>query len=293
MAKATKKFKDSVFSMYFGDPKRLIELYNSIEGTSLPMDTPIEINTLDDALFKDRINDLSFVINGEIVVLVEHQSTLNENMPVRLLLYVARVYEKILSEDKIYKSKRIPLPTPRFVVLYNGLEPSEEYVEMSLSDSFILHDETPMLELKVDFYNINYGKSPELMDKCPSLSEYSTFVYYVRQNQEKGMSLNKAITVAIDQAIQNDIMKEFLTKHGSEVRNMLFEEWKWEKYAEVQKEEGREEGRQEGRAEGWEEGRLESLKNLIRNMGFTVEQAMSALGVPENEYSKYLGLLKE
>ena len=293
MAKANKKFKDSVFSMYFGDPKRLIELYNSIEGTSLPMDTPIEINTLDDALFKDRINDLSFVINGEIVVLVEHQSTLNENMPVRLLLYVARVYEKILSEDKIYKSKRIPLPTPRFVVLYNGLEPSEEYVEMSLSDSFILHDETPMLELKVDFYNINYGKSPELMDKCPSLSEYSMFVYYVRQNQEKGMSLNKAITVAIDQAIQNDIMKEFLTKHGSEVRNMLFEEWKWEKYAEVQKEEGREEGRQEGRAEGWEEGRLESLKNLIRNMGFTVEQAMSALGVPENEYSKYLGLLKE
>lgn len=74
MPKANRKYKDSVFTMYFSNTERLIELYNSLEGTNLPKDTPIKINTLDDALFKDRINDISFVINGELVVLIEEIS---------------------------------------------------------------------------------------------------------------------------------------------------------------------------------------------------------------------------
>ena len=249
MAMANRKYKDSVFTMYFNNPERLIELYNSLEGADLPKDTPIEINTLDDALFKDRINDISFVINGELVVLIEHQSTINENMPVRMLLYVARVYEKILDKENVYKTKQIPLPTPKFVVLYNGVDPYEEYCEMSLSDAYILKDGCPALDLKVRFFNINYGKSPEIMAKCQSLSEYSTFVFYVRENQKKGMPLDEAIALAVKQAICNNIMRDFLKKHGSEVENMLFEEWKWEEYAAMQKAEGREEGHKEGQAE--------------------------------------------
>lgn len=235
--------------MYFSNTERLIELYNSLEGTNLPKDTPIEINTLDDALFKDRINDISFVINGELVVLIEHQSTLNENMPVHFLLYVARVYEKILETENVYRSSRIPLPTPKFVVLYNGLEPSDEFSEMRLSDAFILPEKAPMLDLMVRFFNINYGKSPFIMEKCHSLNEYSTFVFYVRKNQARGLPLNKAITEAVNQAIHNNVMKDFLSQHGSEVENMLFEEWKWEEYAAMQKAEGRKEGHKEGQAE--------------------------------------------
>ena len=245
MAMANRKYKDSVFTMYFNNSERLIELYNSLEGTNLPQNTPIEITTHDDALFKDRINDISFVINGELVVLIEHQSTLNENMPVRMLLYVARVYEKILAAESVYQTKQIPLPTPRFVVLYNGIDPCEEYCEMRLSDAFILKEEHPALDMKVRFFNINYGKSPEIMAKCQSLSEYSTFVFYVRENQKKGMPLNEAIAQAVKQAICDGIMRDFLREHGSEVENMLFEEWKWEEYAAAQKAEGREESRTE------------------------------------------------
>lgn len=248
--------------MYFSNTERLIELYNSLEGTNLPKDTPIEINTLDDALFKDRINDISFVINGELVVLIEHQSTLNENMPVRFLLYVARVYEKILETENVYRSSRIPLPTPKFVVLYNGLEPSDEFSEMRLSDAFILPEKAPMLDLMVRFFNINYGKSPFIMEKCHSLNEYSTFVFYVRKNQARGLPLNKAITEAVNQAIHNNVMKDFLSQHGSEVENMLFEEWKWEEYAAMQKAEGRKEGHKEGRKESQTEIILNMAKSL-------------------------------
>jgi len=61
-----------------------------------------------------------------------------------------------------------------------------------------------MLNLKVDFRNINHRKSPDLMAKCQSLNEYSTFIFYVRENQKNGMPLAESIKLAIQQAIQND-----------------------------------------------------------------------------------------
>ncbi|GHV90722.1 hypothetical protein AGMMS50268_12250 [Spirochaetia bacterium] len=53
----------------------------------------MSINTLTDVFFKDQINDLSFTVDNRLVVLIEHQSTINPNMPIRLLMYIARVYE--------------------------------------------------------------------------------------------------------------------------------------------------------------------------------------------------------
>ena len=92
---ANRNYKDSVFSLYLSEPERLIEVYNAVANTDYPPDTPVEINTLTDVLYKNQINDLSFVLDNQIVVLIEHQSTINENMALRLFLYSARVYEKI------------------------------------------------------------------------------------------------------------------------------------------------------------------------------------------------------
>jgi uncharacterized membrane protein len=61
------------------------------------------ITTLEDALFMEQLNDISFVINGKIVVLMEHQSTINRNMPMRGLVYVSRVYERIFGKRKPVK----------------------------------------------------------------------------------------------------------------------------------------------------------------------------------------------
>lgn len=85
--KANVNYKDSLFSSFLGEPWRLVEIYNAVEGTSYPPDTAVEINTLTDVLWKDQLNDLSFMLNGQIVVLIEHQSTVNGNMALRMLLY--------------------------------------------------------------------------------------------------------------------------------------------------------------------------------------------------------------
>ncbi len=290
MAKANKEYKDSVFSLYFSDKERLIELINAIEGTNYPKDTEIEINTIEDALYKDRRNDISFIINGVLVVLVEHQSTLNENMPLRIFVYIARVYEQIAKLHNIYGSTLVKIPTPRFIVLYNGERNCADYRQLKLSDAFAEQEESPALELKVDMYNINYGKS-EIIKKSRSLEEYSTFVHYVRQEQrENGKPLEKAISAAVDQAIQENIMKEFLEKYGSEVQNMLFEEWNWEEYAAVQREEGRKEGRKEGIKEGREEGAVEMLSKMIRTMAESLnpEEIAGSLKLPLSQVQSIL-----
>ena len=286
MARANKKYKDSVFSLYFSDKERLIELINAIEGTNYPKDTKIEINTIENALYKGRKNDISFIINGVLIVLVEHQSTLNENMPLRIFVYIARVYEQIAKLRNIYGSKMVKIPAPRFIVLYNGEKNCPDYRQLKLSDAFAEEEESPALELKVDMYNINYGKS-KLIKKSRGLEEYSTFIHYVRQEQKQnGKALDEAISAAIDRAIQDNIMKEFLEKYGSEVQNMLFEEWDWEQYAAVQREEGREEGWKKGR----KEGAVEMLTQMIQTMAESLnpEEIARSLKLPLSQVQSIL-----
>jgi len=245
-----------VFSLFLGEPERLIEVYNAVEGTNYPADTPVQINTLEDVLWRDQINDLSFVLDGQMVILIEHQSTVNENMALRMLLYGARVYEKMLSANAVYRRKRIPLPTPRFIVLYNGPEDFPEHGVQTLSQSFMVPEEQPSLELKVDLYNINYNKSSQLIQKSRSLMEYSLFVHQVNMELASGVAFSQAVTNAIRYCIAHDVMGEFLSQNGSEVENMLFTEWNMEEALAVTAE--------EALAEGMARGKAEEKKNVIR-----------------------------
>ncbi|MBQ3679501.1 MAG: hypothetical protein II929_08335, partial [Succinivibrio sp.] len=56
--------------------------------------------------------------------------------------------------------------------------------------------------------------------------------------------------------------------------------------------EGREEGRVEGRAEGRIEERLDNIKNLMINKKFTVEEALSALDIPEEKWDSIKSKIK-
>jgi hypothetical protein len=120
---ANREYRDSVFSWLFSEPNTLRELYCTLEGVTISSDVPITINTLEGVLFKARMNDISFAIADRLVVLFEHQSSINGNMPLRMLMYIARIYEKITGEKDIYRERKIPLPVPEFIVLYNGKAP--------------------------------------------------------------------------------------------------------------------------------------------------------------------------
>jgi len=120
-------------TLLFSDPEILRELYSAIEGIDVPKDAIVSINTLSEALFMKKINDLSFTIDNRIVVLIEHQSTISQNIPLRILMYIARVYEKTVKEENVYHKKLVKIPTPEFIVLYNGKEDCPDYQQMRLS----------------------------------------------------------------------------------------------------------------------------------------------------------------
>lgn len=232
--KVNRTYKDSVFSKYFTeDTRRLVELYNAITGEDYSLDAEIKLNTLDGVLFKDRMNDISFLLENQVVVLMEHQSTQNENMPLRMLIYAARLYEQILDSDSIYSTERVMIPTPKVFVFYNGEHPRSVPETCWLSDSYLEKPSTFVLDLAVQVYNINYDSGIEALQKCKSLWEYSCFIHCAREAYRNGASREEAIVIAIRQCIQNNIMREFLKQHGSEVENMLFTEWNMDRALDV------------------------------------------------------------
>jgi predicted transposase/invertase (TIGR01784 family) len=273
--------KDSVFSFLFSSPDILRELYSAIEGITLPPDIPIDINTLSDILYKDRINDLSFIIDNRLVVLIEHQSTINNNIPLRLLIYIAKIYEKIVNPKKLYQTKLEKIPFPEFIVLYNGSDKYPDHAELKLSDTFRgienlkLPDTVKIpLELTVQVYNINQGYNSEILKKCKTLDNYSIFVDKVREYKKEGNSLDESVKLAIEYCKENNILKKFFDEHSSEVFNMLLTEWNWDDALEVAREEGWEDGLEKGREEGMEKGREESRLHFLEllNQGLTKEE---------------------
>jgi hypothetical protein len=75
----------------------------------------------------------------------------------------------------------------------------------------------------------------------PANREYkdSIFIAKVRECKAGTGDNAKAMKMAIQYCIENNILKKFLEANASEVLNMLLTEWNTIEYGEVQREEGR------------------------------------------------------
>jgi hypothetical protein len=283
IARANIKYKDTLFTKLFNQPEKAVELYNALYGKNLPSDTPVEIMTLDDALFVKRKNDVAFMIDGHFLIFVEHQSALNENMPLRLLLYVVQEYEKILgykmadgkniSNPNLYKKKLIKIPRPEFFVLYNGqedlLDNSLHRVSektMRLSDAFLDNSESQdnSLELCVKVIDIRYSSQHPVLGTGATMStlgEYSYFIEEKENGMRKGLDNKTATLTAVKHCIEKGILKDFLLQHETEVVSMIAgvydEEMEKKVLCEEAEQRGRMEGERYGRMEGERYGRME------------------------------------
>jgi predicted transposase/invertase (TIGR01784 family) len=282
MANANRTYKSSVFTSYFSDGEKLIEAYNAIEGKDYPKGTTVLINTLEDALFMERINDISFLLAGKLIVLIEHQSSVSENLPLRMLLYICRLYEKVLDNDNIYRQSLVKIPRPDFIVLYNGDAEYPDKSEMRLSDAFEDADIPDLLELSVRVYNINQGHNREMLQRSKSLSDYAAFTGRVRENKAKGLPLDRAIGEAVKYCISAGIMKNYLESNASEVENMLFTEFNIDDAKRVWQEEAMErglsQGLERGLSQGLEKGIMQTAKAALAR-GFSVSDVADITGL--------------
>ena len=129
-------YKDSVFVTIFHDKLKLIELYNALFDTNYDESAPIDIVTIKDVLFRTLKNDVAFVLGGRFVVLVEHQSSINENMPLRDLMYISTVLKRMIDTTRLYREKRLMIPRPSFVVLLFRCRNKKTYPDISVIPMF-------------------------------------------------------------------------------------------------------------------------------------------------------------
>ncbi len=235
-----RNYKDTIFRRLFNDREKLLSLYNAVAQKHYQDAALLEIVTLDNVIYMKTKNDVAFVIDLSLC-LYEHQSTVNPNMPLRFLQYASDEFNKLIPVERIYGSKQLRLPTPHFVVFYNGLKEQPEKQVLKLSDAYEVPEHSPQMELQVLVLNINEGYNEAIKEQCRDLKEYMQYVNKVRE-LAKTLPLDQAVSRAIEECIKEGVMSEFLTLHKSEIRRMSLYEFDEEAYMQVEREVAFEEG---------------------------------------------------
>ncbi|GHU78065.1 hypothetical protein AGMMS49992_27730 [Clostridia bacterium] len=245
---ANREIKAGMFAVIFNNAKAALSAYNALTGSNFPPETPVKIVTLTNVLYKGRVNDLAFLLGDKLVILIEHQSTRNENITLRLLIYIAFVYNAIYKNEHIvYGTKAIKLREPEFYVLYNGTDDTVAAKEIRrLSDLYskegLEQGHEFNLDLKVAIYNVNAPENADMVAKSSELNGYVYCIKRVQYYQNIGESNEDAIKHAIKDTKREGYLAEFLEGHEAEVINLLLQEFEVDTYGAVQKEEGRLEG---------------------------------------------------
>ena len=284
-----RNYKDTVFVTVFKEKKCLIELYNAIFDTNYDENTPLDIVTIKDVLFRTLKNDVAFTLGERFVVLIEHQSTLNGNLPLRDLLYVSTLFKRMIDSKLLYRERTLMLPRPEFIVLYNGTTDIPEYQELRLSDAYLgelQEGEEDALQLVVKVYNINSKKNAEILKKCETLKQYSRFVDIMRSYQKVDQLTNETMVEIMERCQQDGILTDFFREYGTELIEMLFKELTREEDLEISRLDGYDAGLKEGEKSGFSKGE----KSGEQKAAFEIAKKLKKLGMSFDEIAGATGL---
>ena len=295
--KPQRNHKDSTFCLLFSEPARAIELYNAVTGENLPPDTELTYTTLKNAIYIDRNNDLSFVVNDRYLVMSECQSTINRNIPMRCLGYVNRTLENLAGREVLYGRNLVKFPAPEFYLFYVGKEPWDRKT-LRLSESFLVDPKENSLELVVNLINLSYTETSEILQRSPSLLGYSKLLYHIQEElSANGGDLKQAIDTAVKACMDEGLIADFLHKHSKEVTGMLFEEITVEEFAEIRAREAYADGEKAGYDKGEKAGRAEGEKSgLARGAAQEkreIAKTMKAKGLEIAMIAELTGLTSE
>ncbi|MBO6089021.1 MAG: hypothetical protein J6P37_01740 [Lachnospiraceae bacterium] len=279
-----REYRSDLFSMLLNEKEYALDVYNAVNDSDYDDPEEIEIISLEHGVSLSMRNDASFVLDMSANY-YEHQSTYNPNMPLRHLIYfIEDVRWKIEKENKnLFGKSKIKIPTPHFVVFYNGEEKRPEFEIQKLSASFCKETDEPELEVICKVYNINPGNNKELLKRTEVLRSYAYIVENVR-DKIKTMSLKDAIHTTIDECISKGILCDFLSKNRREVEKVMNLDFTFKRQIELTRKEERELGR--------EEGREESVLSLLKKGKITLSEAAEELGIDEAKIQEMIQINK-
>ena len=300
--KVNRQYKDRLFKFIFQDPAFALPLFNALTGMDYNDPEEIEITTLEDVLYINMKNDVSFCIHGSMFVL-EHQSTFSFNLPYRCLEYGSKLLMQYIQEHNldIYARKAVILPDVYNVVFYNGLEdrPDRELITMEVNRK--KERRTPVhksflkigakLQSGVEIININKGHNARFLKMCQPLREYCWMVEGMREKIRNGESAEQAAKEILDSMPQEYGIYDKIMVHRKEVVGMLeteFDQKKWEKrFTEDGYEAGLEQGLEQGIAQGLEQGQKQkaeqTCRRMLANPVYTLDMIKELTGFTEEE----------
>lgn len=294
--KLNEEYKDRLFCFLFGNErykKYALSLYNALNGVNYKDENELEIVTIRDFLYIRMHNDVAVMLSGNLE-LWEHQSTVNPNMPIRGLLYFAQLYEKYITMEhySLYRNTQIMLPTPKYIVFYNGKTQRPAVEKLRLSDAFCNEDPSGEFEWTATVINLNHEDNRELLGKCKILQEYTDLVMNIRK-LSKRMGEIEAVDQAVVECIeQKGELSEILLAHRAEVVNMLLAEFDEETFVRDIHAEGLAEGLARGREKGREEEKIENIQRMIQKGKFSFSDIAECNDVPLEKVEEIARTLK-
>ena len=204
-------YKDSLFTRIFSMPEHFKSVYGAILGENISDKEVILFNN-DPMLTVDIRNDVSMLVDGRLIVFIEHQSTINNNMPLRMLWYASAAFKMYIGEElkTVFGTKKIDLPRPEFYVFYAGKR-TWDTKHLKLSDLYEGHSSKKiMLELDVEVINMR-DKNHPVMKKCQEAHVYIELIERIEELIQAGNNRDDAIHTALIE----------LSKEKSSLHNFL------------------------------------------------------------------------
>ncbi len=190
--KMNRKYQDSFFCSLFKEPKYRKAVYLLMHPEDADVsDLEFQNIELNNIFTLDIYNDICFMVRDRLIILMEHQSTLNYNMPVRMFLYIAEEYKKLFSMDKykgvLYGTEQIQIPKPEFYMVYTGK--GECPASLRLSDCFEHGDQNSFLDLTITVYKDNNSKG--------IIKEFIGLITQIKTAVANGFTMEQAVIQAL------------------------------------------------------------------------------------------------
>ncbi len=272
----------TVFTRLFSDVRYTLQLYRALHPEdNTAKEDDITIMTIESYLVNQQYNDLGFLVNDRLIILVEHQSTWSENIVLRALMYVVETWLKYVKLLKlnIYGKRKVALPKPELYVIYTGEKTDNMPEELTLRRDFF-NDPDVCVDCRVKIiYSSNKG---DIID------QFLVFSKVLKEQNKICGKTEKAVLETIRICIDRNVLKEFLERQRGEVIDIMLALYDYDDIIKSHDNEVRNEGRQEGR----QDATVGHIKSIMESFGITIDKAMASLNIPQEQRAMYAELVE-
>ena len=278
MPEPKRDIKDSVFTFLFSDIEYTKQLYLSLhpEDTNI-RDEDFRLVTLENILAIGQYNDLGFQVRDKLILLVEAQSTFSPNIPLRMLMYLAKTYNEYIEEHQLslYREKKVSIPRPELYVIYTGEKEAPDILR--LSD---MYEGSGSADLTVRV--LRDGQPGDI------LSQYVDFCQVANEQVSLYGRTDEALMSTIQLCLEQGILVPFLDSRKKEVVDIMTRLFSQEKAWEMELAANARENREAGRVEGRVEGRMEAQADMLRRLlqKFSILEVSQIMGIPQSEIER-------